>query len=414
MIKHIIAIGLIFICTTIGWFVLGATVMVRSDVQEPALKNAVGKLWGTKMVQKPPSFYTVKMVEKQVEKTNENGKKYIDTYYEEIKKFIPIQSSEVNVNLDLEHRKKGLFWYSTYIVNYLSAYEIVNDSDSALDIQVEFEFPKSDGIYDNFTYTINDSNIKNVSPINGVLIHKIKIFPKERKLVKIAYNSQGMDEWWYHLGDGISQLNNYKLTMTTNFDKINFPEKSISPVSKSKTEKGWELTWNYKTLISGLQIGIEMPKKMNPGPFVSRVSFFAPVSLFFFFFIVFIITILKDIKLHPMNYFFLAAAFFAFHLLLAYLVDHINIHLACMISSIVSILLVISYMRLVIGLKFAFFDAGISQFVYLILFSYAFFLEGYTGLTITICAIITLFITMQLTGRIDWNEKIKSFKIKDS
>jgi hypothetical protein len=31
---------------------------------------------------------------------------------------------------------------------------------------------------------------------------------------------------------------------------------------------------------------------------------------------------------HKMKYFFLATAFFAFHLLLAYLVDHVSIHLA--------------------------------------------------------------------------------------
>jgi len=35
---------------------------------------------------------------------------------------------------------------------------------------------------------------------------------------------------------------------------------------------------------------------------------------------------LRGIDLHPMNYFFLAAAFFAFHLLLAYLCDHVLIH----------------------------------------------------------------------------------------
>jgi hypothetical protein len=66
-----------------------------------------------------------------------------------------------------------------------------------------------------------------------------------------------------------------------------------------------------------------MPKKLQPGPLAGEISYFAPVSLFFFFFLIFIITTLRGIDLHPMNYFFLAAAFFAFHLLLAYLVDHV-------------------------------------------------------------------------------------------
>ena len=105
-----------------------------------------------------------------------------------------------------------------------------------------------------------------------------------------------------------------------------------------------------------------------------------------------------------MNYFFLATAFFAFHLLLAYLVDHISIHLAFAICSVVSIFLVVSYLRLVVGLRFAAVEAGGAQLVYLVLFSYAFFLQGFTGLAVTIGAIVSLFVVMQLTGRIKWSE----------
>ena len=36
------------------------------------------------------------------------------------------------------------------------------------------------------------------------------------------------------------------------------------------------------------------------------------------------------------------------------------------------------------------------------LFSYAFFFEGYTGLTVTVGAVLTLFVLMQLTARVDW------------
>jgi hypothetical protein len=82
-----------------------------------------------------------------------------------------------------------------------------------------------------------------------------------------------------------------------------------------------------------------MPEKLQPGPLAGKISFFCPVSLFFFFFLLLIITTMRGIELHPMNYFFLAAAFFSFHLLLAYLVDHVSIHLAFVISSLVSIFL---------------------------------------------------------------------------
>jgi hypothetical protein len=76
------------------------------------------------------------------------------------------------------------------------------------------------------------------------------------------------------------------------------------------------------------------------------------------------------------------------------------------ISSLVSIMLVVTYLRLVVGLRFALMEAGIAQLIYLVLFSYAFFWKGFTGLAITIISIVTLFVLMQATGRIRWSEKL--------
>ena len=125
----------------------------------------------------------------------------------------------------------------------------------------------------------------------------------------------------------------------------------------------------------------------------------------FFFFLMFIITTLRNIDLHPMNYFLLAAAFFAFHLLLAYLVDHISIHAAMIISSMVSVALVVSYLRLVVGICFAALEAATVQLFYLVIFSYAFFWKGFTGLAITVISVITLFVVMQATAKVKWSEK---------
>jgi len=90
---------------------------------------------------------------------------------------------------------------------------------------------------------------------------------------------------------------------------------------------------------------------------------------------------------------------------MAYLCDHVSIHAAFAISSAVSILLVVSYLRLVVNARFALVDAGLAQFMYLVLFSYAFFFAGFTGLAITVGAILTLFVVMLMTGRIRWSER---------
>jgi hypothetical protein len=66
---------------------------------------------------------------------------------------------------------------------------------------------------------------------------------------------------------------------------------------------------------------------------------------------------------------------------------------------------VVSDLRLAIGLRFAVMEAGIAQLIYLVLFSYVFFIPGFTGLAVTIGCIVTLFVVMQMIARIRWAEK---------
>jgi inner membrane protein involved in colicin E2 resistance len=105
-----------------------------------------------------------------------------------------------------------------------------------------------------------------------------------------------------------------------------------------------------------------------------------------------------------MHYWFIAAAFFAFHLFLAYLVDHVSVNIAFAAAAVVSVGLVVSYLRVVTGMRQALLVAGSAQVVFPVLFSYAFFFEGFTGLAITVGAIVTLFVLMQLTARVSWDE----------
>ena len=70
---------------------------------------------------------------------------------------------------------------------------------------------------------------------------------------------------------------------------------------------GMELVWRYSNLISGFDIDVAMPEKLQPGPLAGEISGFAPISLLLFFFVMFVVTTVRKVELHPMNYFFLAA-----------------------------------------------------------------------------------------------------------
>lgn len=406
MMPRIIAIVFIFILASIAWGILGGTILSRTYDSSATSSNRVASTWGTQHNQAPPTALFRTPVEKK-EQVVENGKVVTKTNTYDVVTTLPLDSSKVDVNLDLEHRQKGLLWYSTYKVNFAGNYSFHNSSDKEQFVQFDLKFPTTRAIYDNLTFTV-DGNPATLTTNNNTASSTVKIGAGKTAVLAVGYSSQGLNEWRYSFSESeVSQVRDFNLRMTTNFKDIDFPDNTLSPSDKTMTNNGWDLTWSYKNLLSGYQIAMVMPEKLQPGPLAGRISFFAPVSLFFFFFLMLIITTMRGIDLHPMNYFFLAAAFFSFHLLLAYLVDHISIHASFAIAAAVSIFLVVSYLRLVVGIRFASREAALAQFIYLVMFSYAFFLKGFTGLAITIGSILTLFVVMQVTGRVRWAERFK-------
>jgi inner membrane protein involved in colicin E2 resistance len=405
MTKRIIAIAFIFVCTSIAWAILGGTIFARTYDSAASADNRVTSTWGAPQNQSPPIASYKETVSRNEEST-ENGKKIVKTIQEEVTTLLPLESSAVDVALDLEHRQKGLLWYSTYKVGFAGIYGFRNTSEKERTVSFVMNFPTSNAIYDDLVFTVDGSPVA-VSNEQNAAIGSVKLTAGQVAHLTVGYRSQGLNEWRYSFGSNeVTQVRDFALNMKTNFKDIDFPDNTLSPSEKHKVGTGWDLRWSFKNLVSGYQIAMVMPEKLQPGPLAGRISFFAPVSLFFFFFLMLIITTMRGIELHPMNYFFLAAAFFSFHLLLAYLVDHVSIHVAFAISAMVSVFLVVSYLRLVIGLHFASREAALAQFVYLVMFSYAFFLKGFTGLAITTGSVVTLFVAMQVTGRIRWADKL--------
>ncbi len=409
MIRRILALILIFGCTSIAWLILGATIFSRTDDVDRRLHEQVASVWGSPQEQTPPTASYTVLTSKRVQATLPDGKiaEHTETVPTEVS--LPLNGTDADVNLNLEYRQKGLLWYSLYKVNFGGAFTFHNTSSNAKAMTFRFKFPAQQAIYDDFVMSINDIPVP-VTNEGGIAVASASVPAGADVKLRVSYRSQGLDSWYYSFGGSVEQVRKFRLHMATDFKQIDFPENTLPATQKQATSNGWDLTWGYNNLVSGFRIGMPMPQKLQPGPLAGQISLFAPVSLFFFFFLMFIITTMRGIDLHPMNCFFLAGAFFAFHLLLAYTVDLISLHLAFIICSLVSMFLVISYLRLVVGIRFAAIEAGLAQFVYLVLFSYAFFFKGLTGLTITIGAIVTLFVVMQMTGRIRWSEKFAEQK----
>ncbi len=399
------AIILIFLMVSIAWAILSGSMSFRTGDAESDLRPKVEGLWGSRQAQLAP-VPTVKWKEK-TRVWDEQRKRMVDKEVDR-EEVVSLDSSQMAVQLGMDFRRKGLLWYSTYEVEFDGQYTVINDAQIPRTVAVKFFFPSSTSIYDDFEFSVGGKKATAVGATDQGVIVSAAAEPGASVPVKIHYRSRGLDTWEYRFAQTTSQVSNCKITVDTDFKRVNFPDRSMSPTEKSETDDGWTLTWDFESLVTGLGIGVEMPEKLDPGPWAARVSAFAPIGLLFFLAVLVIIGVVTGINPHPMHYMFVCAAFFAFHLLLAYLVDHVDANAAFAVSAATSVVLVVSYLIRAMGAKFTFQVALPAQLIFLVLFSYSFFYPGYTGLSITIGAILTLFALMQITAKVDWGERFRS------
>jgi hypothetical protein len=377
---RLFAIFLIFVTAALAWVALGTSVLVRTETADDTGYAGVSSLWGTTQRQEAPRF------------TRQGSGPAPD-----------VVGSDVAADFELEQRRKGLLWYSTYVVDFDAAYRLENPGDEAAPVTMRFVFPDAAGVYDGFGVTVDGRELP-VTYEGGTATTEFDVGAGETVEVVTGYKTNGLDEWRYvPTPEGASVLKDLELTMVTDFEDIDFPEDGVSPTTKEAADGGWVLTWSYDSLVSGRPIGLVMPKPLNPGPVASRISFFAPVSLLFYFAALVLLMATAGVKLHPMHYAFLAAGFFAFQLLFAYLADRVDIGWAFAISAGASMVLCVGYLWLVIGWGRALVEVAVSQFVFMVLFSFSFFFEGLTGLAIAIGSVLTLAYFMARTGRVDWD-----------
>jgi hypothetical protein len=406
--KRFPLILLVWLGCCMAWVVLGTSLVARTGEWSGELQGQVHKLWGPPLEQHLPSAcYRVKReVAVSVPVKTVEGREVVTSTRKVVEDSVPIplEGSDLKVGLGLEHRRKGLLWFATYGVDFEGRYTFLNPNATMEQVQLDFPLGAENTVYDGFEVRGADGAPRAVTFRSGNAEWSERFAPHEKREYVVRYRSRGTATWKYVLTEGTGQVKHFRLALTTNFPKVDFPPGSISPSHHEPRGGGWSGTWNFESLVANAPIGILLPERLNPGPLASKITFFAPVGLLFFFFVVAIVAHAQGQNIHPMNYFFFGCAFFAFHLLFAYLVDHVSILPSFAISSVTSIVLVVSYARLFTGWRFALRQIGTSQLIYLVLFSYTFFWEGFTGLAITIGAILTLFVMMQYTGRVNWDQ----------
>src|SRR5262249_55606641 len=159
-------------------------------------------------------------------------------------------------------------------------YVFRNTTDSP-GVTFAVKLPAPAATYDDFVLTVDGTAPKLLFD-KATVVASAPIAPGRSAALRLAYRSWGLNTWKYVFGNDAAAVRDFQLRMKTNFADIDFPDSSLSPTAERRAPRGWNLDWAYKNLVSGNTIALTMPDKLQPGPVAGRISFFAPVSLFFF------------------------------------------------------------------------------------------------------------------------------------
>ena len=405
---RIVGIIFVFLLATAAWLGLSGITHSRSTQSASSLRDEVTALWGSPQSQGAPRLqFQWQTIEQRSETVEKDGKEHTVTKEVAVTHddWRSPAATRVTAQLREDLRRKGLVWYPLYDVDFSGEWQYTHERAEAGWLSVHFDFPDQNGFYDGFTLLVDGvDRARELTPNNGTVTFRMPVEPQQQVVIASSYRSRGMSSWSYRPARGVASLENFSLQLVTDFDDIDFPAATLSPSTKTKNDSGWTLDWTFDRVVTGHGMGMIVPHPVQPGELATQMSMSAPVSLLFFFVVIYVLSVLKGIDIHPLNYLLVAGAFFSFHLLFAYSADRLPVVQAFILASVVSVVLVVSYLRLVVSTRFALVEAAGAQLVYLVCFSMAHFWDGYTGLTVTILSILTLFLVMQLTGRIQWSE----------
>ena len=156
---RLIAIAVIFILTTAGWWTLGVTLGFRTDTYGHRTSGEVNGLWGPSLQQPHP----------RAQYNDASGSVTL----------LPA-TSKVTADLTYDPRKRGLQWHRTYDVTFTGEYTFSNPTQVTQQLKVELPLPGERIRLENFQFTLTGGTSDAVvatTPAAGLMAATIEVAP---------------------------------------------------------------------------------------------------------------------------------------------------------------------------------------------------------------------------------------------
>lgn len=188
--QKLFAIVVIWVGCAAAWMLLGSTIVYRGGDTRSELDGEVYRLWGPPTVQAPPSGL-VHAVELEEPSTREEQERAEGGP-------APLVASDIDVALELEHRKKGLLWFATYAADFSARYTFKNPSVEDRDVTVTFPLAGAGLIYDAFEILDGEGKPVDAAISGHAATWTERFSAGDERSYQVIYRSRGIESWSYN------------------------------------------------------------------------------------------------------------------------------------------------------------------------------------------------------------------------
>lgn len=315
-------------------------------------------------------------------------------------KNVRIIKSDVDVNLKMDYRRKGLTYFPTYVTAFKAVYIIKNEAEQEVTASLQLPLPAEESLVWNVEILANGSN--EGSTVNSeALSWNGDMYAGEEKEIVVSYAARGLDDFSYSLAK-TQGLQDFSLDIEIDgADRIDFPQGALSPSTIVEENNGQyrHLTWQFDKVLASPNVTVTLFAKQNISEHVAKLFWYAPFILIAYLVSIYGFLFIKGKSLSLFDYALLSSLYAVFYPFLAYLVsvyDQFTIIDGLRISFVVITVISLYLYQYLLGWQFALSKGLILQIAFLAFFPFALMSPQLTGFLAVIGMIVILAIVVQL------------------
>ncbi|MHB8879295.1 MAG: hypothetical protein ACYC8T_36840 [Myxococcaceae bacterium] len=364
--------------------VISGQVLSRNDFANSELAQGVEERWGAPVSQPAPSLRYV-----------ESG-----SIFTELKP-LAFDKQHVRVDAQMNYRKRGLRYFSGFDFALSAQYSASNRE--AHDIDVAFVFPievdKSQVLLSELQFLVNGKEASlDLGEDGNRLVWTGRIARDASCEFAIRYRARGLDAFVYKLDPALPARDLMLHVGVKGGDNFDYPANVLVANSVVQTGDSVALDWAYKSLESGVSLGVILPSEKSFDVVIATMAGRAWLPFLSFFGLVLVFSLRHRRPLAFYESYLVAAVYGFFFVLLAYLAAFSNFYLGYAVASLGLGAALVAYLKRIFPNE-RLWALGAAWGAAMVVPTGAVILQGYTGLIYTLEILAALLGLMALSTR---------------